>query len=225
MAKIDMSKDPVMQELRRDNPGNSKKARIGTATPKSAEPKRAKVISGSVKTKKKGLGKKVTELFVGEDVDNVALYILHDVLVPAAKNTISDMVSGGIEMLMFGEQRGGRTRRDGNKSYISYNQPRGRTTYGGNRSIIGRSDMTARTSNRHMDDIVFETRGDAESALTAMFDILEEFHTVSVNDLYDIVGITASYTDANFGWDNLSRATVTRTREGYLLELPKAIVL
>lgn len=222
MAKIDMSKDPVMQELRRDNPGNSKSEKKRAIPDRE---KQTKVISGGVKLKKKGFGRKVADLFVGEDVDNVAEYVIHDVLVPSAKNMISDMVSGGIEMLMFGESRGGRTRRDRGSSYVSYNQKtRGVSTHNDRRSVVGREDVRARNSQR-MDDIIFETRGDAEQALSALADLVDDYGSASMNDLYDIIGQTGSYTDVHYGWDNLARATVHRVREGYLLELPKVIAI
>mgnify|MGYP006874877087 FL=1 len=48
---------------------------------------------------------------------------------------------------------------------------------------------------------------------------------VSVADLYDLVGITGKVTDNNFGWTDLRNASVTRDRDGYLINLPRAIAL
>lgn len=51
-----------------------------------------KVVSGSVKSKKKNSLQKITNVFVPEDVDDVKSYIFEDVVVPAVKDIILDAV-------------------------------------------------------------------------------------------------------------------------------------
>ena len=58
-----------------------------------------------------------------------------------------------------------------------------------------------------------------------MNELLEDYKMVSVADLYDLVGITGKVTDNNFGWTDLRNASVTRDRDGYLINLPRAIAL
>lgn len=52
-----------------------------------------KVISGTVKPKKKSEMQKFADVFISEDVNNVKSYIVMDVLVPAIKKAISDIVT------------------------------------------------------------------------------------------------------------------------------------
>lgn len=47
-----------------------------------------KVVSGSVKSKKKNGLQKITNVFVPEDVDDVKSYIFEDIVVPAVKDII-----------------------------------------------------------------------------------------------------------------------------------------
>ena len=75
----------------------------------SSDKKVEKVISGSAKPKKKGEMQKFADVFISEDVGNVKSYILMDVLVPAIKKAISDIVTNGIDMILYGET--GRTRK------------------------------------------------------------------------------------------------------------------
>ena len=77
MAEIDINK------LYENLPDNSHK---GRAEKKEAvEEKRAeKVVHGKVKTKKNEV-RKLTDIFISEDVANVKNYILLDVLVPSIK--------------------------------------------------------------------------------------------------------------------------------------------
>ena len=49
-----------------------------------------KVVSGSVKSKKKNGLQKITNVFVPEDVDDVKSYIFEDVVVPAVKDIMSE---------------------------------------------------------------------------------------------------------------------------------------
>lgn len=201
-------------------PSNSHKAKE-----KKEEPvkKVNKVISGSVVQKKKPLFKRMCESFLGDDINSVSSYIIHDVIIPATKNTISDMVSGGIEMLLFGESKGTRTRRDKGKSYVSYSN-----YY--NKSDSRRDDKkdTRSRNNRashNFDDIVLESRGEAEEVLSHLVDLVDDYGTASVADLYDLVGITGNFTDNKYGWTNLREARVSRVRDGYLIELPRTVVL
>jgi len=59
--------------------------------------------------------------------------------------------------------------------------------------------------------------------LSRMIDTIKRYGTVSINDLYDMVGMTSdNYTDDKFGWTVLDdgNAGVRRVREGYILDLP-----
>jgi hypothetical protein len=178
----------------------------------------AKVISGTVVTRKKSFGKRFIETFVGEDVDSVMGYIIHDVLIPAAKSTIADVVKGGIEMLLFGDRKGSRTERDRGRSYVSYNNYSNRDR--------DRRDYGNRNRSRHnFDDIILQTRGEAEEVLSNLVDLVDDYGQATVGDLYDLVGLKEDYTDRKYGWTNLSSSSVSRVREGYALNLPRTILL
>ena len=76
------------------------------------------------------------------------------------------------------------------------------------------------------DDIVLTTRGDAEAVLDAMNDIINQYGTVSVADLYDLTNVpNDNFAMNRYGWINISGATTVRVRDGYILKLPKAIPL
>ena len=46
---------------------------------------------------------KFADVFISEDVNNVKSYIVMDVLVPAIKKAISDIVTNGIDMILYGK--------------------------------------------------------------------------------------------------------------------------
>ena len=168
-----------------------------------------KVISGTAKTKKR----RSTSLFAAEDFSSVMDYVLMDVLIPAAKNTISDIIENSVNMLLFGNTK--RTSGRSNASYVSY-----RNYYEPKES----SYRSQRTAYEHK-DIILETRSEAEEVLDRMTELLDAYGYVSIADMYDLVGVTCEYTDNKYGWTNLRNAEAIRVRDGYLLKLPKVTLI
>lgn len=187
----------------------------GKGAPMVEDKKIKKVVSGEVKTKKKSGASKLKDAFIEDDAKNVGDYILMDVLVPAAKKAISDVVQDGIEILLYGETT---ARKRSTGSRISYNNYYSQPTRPRERDRE-RYD----TKSYSYDDIVLESRSDAEEVLNNMFDLIERYGMVSVADLYELVDISCKYTDNNYGWTDLGNASVSRVRDGYLLKLPRAV--
>lgn len=175
-----------------------------------------KVVRGSVKTRKKPGLTKFTDVFISEDASNVKTYIFTDVLVPAVKKLVSDIVRDGIDMILYGST-GGRGS-SSSSSKVSYRN------YYDRRDGHHSSSSEPRAKNRFdYDDIIYDTRGDAESVLSLMRGALEQYKIVTVADMYDMAGLTEPYTSNRYGWTNLSTAEVQRVRDGFIIKLPKAI--
>ena len=75
------------------------------------------------------------------------------------------------------------------------------------------------------EDIIFPNRGEAEKVLDKMEELIDYYGLVSVADLYELVGLAGDYPDNKYGWTSIRSAEVMRVRNGYILKLPKAIVL
>ena len=192
---------------------NSHRSKEKAAAAAKTEKKVEKVVNGTVKTKKKSEMNKLKDLFISEDAANVKSYILMDVLV---KKAISDIVTDGVSMILFGTT-GNRSSR-GNSSFISYDKF--------SRREDDRRYGSARTrSGYNFDDIYLESRGEAEEVLSRMDELIDMYGVVSVADLYDLVGITGNYTDNKYGWTNIRNAEPIRVRDGYLLKLPKVTTI
>lgn len=196
-------------------PNSHKSKEENKALPDERE-KLEKVIKGTAKTKKNEM-RKLRDVFISEDVKSVKSYILMDVLVPAIKDAIEDIVTNGIRMVLRGETS---ARKSSSASKISYNR-----IYD---SKIN-NDRFARDSSPSLrysyDDIILESRGEAEDVITRMEEIIEEYGFVRVADLYDLVGITGDYTDNKYGWTSIRSAEPVRVRNGYMLRLPRAVPL
>ena len=132
-------------------PANSHRSKELATEGRSEERKVQKVVSGKVTTKKNEV-RKLTDIFISEDARNVKSYIFMDVLVPAIKKAISDIVTDGIDMILYGGSGSGRkTKPSNNVSYRNYYEsPRN--------SMSSRNDP--QRSRFDYDDIVFESRGE-----------------------------------------------------------------
>jgi hypothetical protein len=126
--------------------------------------------------------------------------------------------------MIFGDSspaglRSGRGR-SGSSHYTAYNRysappPRGVRD-------DGRREMSRRGRATHsFDEIILKSRAEATEVLDRLDDIVNKYEVTSVSDLYEMVGIEGSHVDEKWGWDDLGHASITRVRDGYLLNLPK----
>lgn len=153
---------------------------------------------------------------ISEEAGNVKNYILGDVLIPALKKAISDVVTNGIDMILYGETGHTKSRSGSKVSYISYDR-----SYSKDRDR--KSDY--RVSTYNFDDLVFNTRGEAELILDNLYEIIDRYRVATVADLYDLAGERSRYTDNKFGWDDISSASVVRIRDGFVIKLPRVMAI
>ena len=185
-----------------------------SATPE--EKRVQKVVKGPVKTKKNEV-RKLADIFISEDVASVKNYIFMDVLVPAIKKAIYDIVTNGIDMFLYGGSGKGKSSSSGTKvSYRSYYDQKNNSGYRGSENVQQRNGF-------EYDDIVFDNRGEAEAVKQQMQAAAVKYGFVTVADLYDMVDLPAPYTSQKYGWMDVSSAEATRTRDGYILKLPRAV--
>ena len=177
------------------------------------------VVAKAAKTRKKGEIQRFADAFISEDANKVKSYILIEVVIPTVKKAISDIVTTGIDMILYGES--GRNKKSASGSKISY-----RNYYEQDRDRVRAGSMGSRRNTPDYYDILFDTRGDAESVLDAMNDIISQFGTVSVSDFYDLARVSNdNFTMNRYGWTNIGGATAVRVRDGYVLKLPRAVPL
>lgn len=198
-----------------DYKANSRRSKEDIRANSSERRKVEKVVNGNVRTRKKGEINRFKDVFITEDISNVKSYIVMDVLIPAAKKAISDIVVNGIDMILYGESKG--KRNDRGSTYVSY------------RDYSRRDDRRPSARVRadfEYDDIVFDNRAEAEKVLDCLGDILQEYGVVTVADLYDLAGESCDFTFNKFGWTSIRNATVERTRGGgYFIKLPRAMAI
>lgn len=192
---------------------NSHKSREAA---RQEEKKVEKVISGSASVQKKSELRRFADIFVSEDAGDVKDYLIWDILVPSIRRGLHDMITSVADMV-FGKGRttGSTTSGASRVNYRAYYEPETRS----------RPGQTVARTGYAFDAIVVDSRGEAETVLQQMDDLIANYGLVSVADLYDLVGINGSYTDNRYGWTNIASAKVVRVPTGYMLKLPKVMPL
>lgn len=205
-------------------PGNSKKERAEEAKSESARPEIKKIVTTSGTVRKASLGSRMRETFAGEGARETGTYVFFDVIIPAVKAMVFDTITQGADRILFGGRdviRSGmanapRTRTNYNQiSTKAANNYPGRNFEGGGREI-----SRAARNNHRFDEILLDSRGEAEMVLDTMQDLISRFQWVSVPEFYSMVDVTAEFTDEKWGWTNISTAQIRPSRGKYVILLP-----
>jgi hypothetical protein len=206
-------------------PSNSSSA----AKPEAPKKKIEKVTTGEVIQRKKPLGKRFRETFAGDDSKSVGSYVFFDVIVPGTKDILFDVATEGVSRLLFGESRTRRGHKPnvaaglfGQATYNAYNRYASPTTsLRPQQQAQPTGRPRGRVAQTSYSEIILASRAEANEVLDQMIAIISQYGTVSVSDLFELVGHTGEFTDEKWGWSDLLGADVQRLNEGYLLNLPK----
>lgn len=208
-------------------PSNSTNSR----EPRSSEPEGSEekvvrqVTTGKVIVRKKTLTSRARELFIGDDVGHVIEDVVREALVPAAKDMIIETFMQALQQTFFGRSRIGITYRPAART--PYNNAQAQTPYNrmSTSTNVVRDDPRGREkslsrSSHVLQDIIVETRQEADAILFELQKHLAKYDNVSVGDLFDMLGRVPQSTDEKWGWRDLRGSGARLTRGGYLLILP-----
>lgn len=202
-------------KLTRDFPSNSDKSKSQKETPEKIQkvpeiPKCQPIAHG---TKKSFFSK-----FLSDGIKDVGSVVLNDILIPAAKSTLYDIIIGGASMSLWGERRKGNDSiyRDGGRTYVRYDKHYNK----GDDRREGREISRTARARHDFDDIGFNTRDEAEDVLSALVDQTIEYRAATVANFYELSGIDSTFTDCNYGWTDLRDAYTIRSRNKYIIVFP-----
>lgn len=189
------------------------------------------VINGNdVVVRKKSKGQQAVESFLGEEVSEVKNHIVEDLVIPSAKDAMSnmcgsivdffnDMFHEFIDTIFFGSSEPRKTK--ASETYVSYQG------YYNRKSNSGRRESVRTTSTRHsMEDLEYINLDEALKVRNELIEQIERYGQVSVADLFSISGQTldwAEYKEKDgYGWtDPLSVGKPRRRRGKYIIPLPR----
>lgn len=169
-------------------------------------------VAKGVRAKRSGF-QKVFDMFISEDLGTIKDFIVKEVLVPTIKKSVCDTVVNATNILLYGQKASINNNILGRSnvpaSYVAYS------------SVSSAQNVQPQPGRYSLDDIVMNTHQEAEDVLRGMSDILQAYPSVSVAEFYELCGTTGSYTDNNYGWTSIAQAEIIRTKNGYIVKLPK----
>ena len=171
------------------------------------------IKEGGAELRKRSAGKRFAETILPkEDRREIADYAIFEIVIPAIKETINNLVVNSLDMLLFG----------GERRYSGNRHSNGRTNYAGMSSKKSNKysnddyeERSRRRSAKSIDDILFGSYAKADKVYQALLDIQDEYGQVRVSDLFDEAEITVpDWTYDSYGWDNLpARADIETVRD------------
>lgn len=182
-------------------------------------------LEGAVEIRKKSLGRRFAETFIGDDIESVKEYVKRDVVIPALKNLIFESVKSGLEMMLW---------RDTGQPIKRKGEPVDYNGYSSKSKSYNVSIASDRSPRDRFDfyDIIFKSKFDAEKVLRLLYEYIDTYGHATVADYYNSVpqevlknaGIMSSvYTDNDWGWRDLNNIRIQPVRGGYILTLPRPI--
>jgi hypothetical protein len=190
------------------------KSKPGNTLPKKQVNK--PVVKGSVTQKKPDIFTTVGQLVMG-NAKSAKERLIRDIIIPELKKLAYNAVTDTVGTLIYGENA---KRQRPSGGYVDYS---GRSSGGATRnSNNATAAPTARDSvAQACQCLEFDYKEDAERVLESMSNALDQFHMVSVGDLYDFADITGDPIYNSYGWTNLATANVVPSRGKWKILFPK----
>lgn len=157
-----------------------------------------KVVSGkpTIRENQTGL-RAVKDAFIKEDAPAIRHYLIFDILIPAAKKTILELITNGTRATLYGSKGGYDNRSSvpgGKVLYSKYYEDQPNRHY-----------EEPRRSRISYDDILIPTAGEAQLVVDGMRQAIYEYQVVSVLDYFDMTNMR-EYCDPvqdRYGWKSL----------------------
>ena len=206
-----------MAEIPNINP-NSNKYREKS---KKEDYRLEKITKGTVKKSQSSSLQKFTKAFIPEDSKSIKDYIIEE-----SPNLIKSFLRRLFQNLL--------------DSYLPENGrygPSNKSIFGTRNSgtrydairVGGSAGTGIKTRNVNTvyeyENVTFQIYEDAQDVLDNLYDCLERYEKVRVFDLYDLAGVSANAVDRNYGWTDLMGTRIISTKDGWVIDLPRAIPL
>lgn len=194
-------------------PGNSDKSKIKIKSENQHE-KQKPVVKGQVITKKKSMIARFAQSLIGDSISSIGQRMLDEVVIPGVRDTIINAA-----YTIFGGSP------NQSRPYVS--SPAGKINYSNitnpTKASMGVTPVVPQKHTYEYDSLIFSTRGDAEAVLNGLAQTIYEYGMAKVSDLFEFAQVSFDHTALKYGWTDISTARVVRVRDGWTINLPKAM--
>lgn len=130
------------------------------------------------------------------------------------RKALSDIICEKVDKLIFND-KASRT----NVYHVSYRN------YDNNSNGCNHVSYRDYNPKRHVtEEIIFDSRKDAEDILAKMNELIDTYGFVTIADYYELCSFEKStFRDNQYGWTNLNKMEVVHCRNGYFIKMPAAV--
>lgn len=149
--------------------------------------------------------------------------LVKNVVLPGIRDTLADSFHGLIDA-MFDTKTQGRRRASRGTTIVTSNQTRFNYNGISNQNADRKRTISEKArANHDFGEIIFQSRPEANDVIDTMRMRLNKYGTVTVDDLYSIIGVDPTVVDTSWGWDEASfaGAHVRRAHRGFVLDIPE----
>lgn len=189
---------------------------------KDRKSKDSKATTGPIavakgRVKKDSTSRKLSDIFIVEDIETVGSFVLERVVIPALQRLAVDTINSIARGIFMGEGAigSGNTGSRSPANMVSYN-----SMYdNGAKGTISRRNTSGDT---RFAELMFDSYGEAQLVLDKMDECLADSGVVTIADMYGFADVSCPYTGNYYGWTNISAAKIVADSDGYWIKMPKA---
>lgn len=180
------------------------------------------VPPGAVKAKRPAT-KRFFDFVFAESAGALVRRIGTEVLMPRAKAGVEEALNSFIHGMFWGNGpspmsnvvRGAVLRGSAQVYHNAQNMPSG----------LQQAQQQRQVSTGNYQDIAFPTQQHAQTVLSNLYAVFNQYSVVSVADLYEMANIEPSTSDNAYGWLSLDAARISQDNRGFVLELPRPSII
>lgn len=153
--------------------------------------------------------------------------LIRNEIIPGIKDLALDATHGLIDGVFGSSTRGGS--RHGRRRSVTTRDVAARdadikvdykSISNSKKTVSKRTISEMARANHEFDEILFESRHEAQDVIDRLRARLDKYGSVTVDALYQIMSVDPTFRDSTWGWDSLDGAHVRRFRGSYVLDLP-----
>lgn len=174
--------------------------------------------------REKSMSRRIGEAFISTDRGSIKEHVIFDVVIPAIKSAVVDVISDGVNMLLYGEKKGKKAK-DGRTAYGSFwassvTEERRRES----------SSTTQKSSMGRYLEAAWESKEEANDVLDCLIEIKESYPAVTVADFFSLINDPDNFPiesiHSKWGWKTLAGVEVVKVSGGlWGLSLPRPVHL
>lgn len=192
------------------------------AAPKKAPVER--VVTSPTKVVSRPATRRFYDFMFAESPKELLKRVTQNVLVPRAKAGLEEAANNFLAGMLWGDS----SKRPMSNVVQGTVIRSGAVNYAAISNTASPSMLQARAAAPHggnYHDIVFGTQQDAELVLGNLIERINEYRITSLGDLKEMAGQNTLPSDEAYGWTSLDGARISKVRDGYVLELPRPVLI